>query len=43
VLVLRDLEGFDERSVSTLLAVELGTVKSRLYRARLSFRKAWQR
>jgi RNA polymerase sigma factor (sigma-70 family) len=42
VLVLRDLEGLDERSVSALLAVEVGTVKSRLHRARASFRKAWQ-
>jgi RNA polymerase sigma factor (sigma-70 family) len=43
VLVLRDLEGLDERSVSSLLDVEVGTVKSRLHRARQSFRKAWQR
>lgn len=43
VLVLRDLEGMDERAVSTLLAVEPGTVKSRLHRARQSFRRAWQR
>jgi RNA polymerase sigma-70 factor (ECF subfamily) len=43
VLVLRDLEGLDERTISGLLNVELGTVKSRLHRARASFRKAWQR
>jgi RNA polymerase sigma-70 factor (ECF subfamily) len=43
VLVLRDLEGLDERTVSDLLAVEVGTVKSRLHRARGSFRKAWSR
>jgi RNA polymerase sigma factor (sigma-70 family) len=43
VLMLRDLEGLDERSVSSLLNVEVGTVKSRLHRARMSFRKAWQR
>jgi RNA polymerase sigma-70 factor (ECF subfamily) len=43
VLVLRDLEGLDENSVSALLDVEVGTVKSRLHRARRSFRKAWQR
>ena len=43
VLVLRDLEGLDERSVSALLQVEVGTVKSRLHRARQSFQKAWQR
>jgi RNA polymerase sigma-70 factor (ECF subfamily) len=43
VLVLRDLEDLDERSAAVLLAVEVGTVKSRLHRARQSFRKAWQR
>lgn len=43
VLVLRDLEGLDERSVSALLSVEVGTVKSRLHRARQSFRKVRQR
>ncbi|MER5635569.1 sigma-70 family RNA polymerase sigma factor [Kitasatospora sp. NPDC002227] len=42
VLVLRDLEGLDERQTARLLAVAPGTVKSRLSRARLSFRKAWQ-
>lgn len=43
VLVLRELEGLDERSAAELLAVAPGTVKSRLHRARSSFRKAWQR
>ncbi|HEY4019137.1 MAG TPA: sigma factor-like helix-turn-helix DNA-binding protein [Pseudonocardiaceae bacterium] len=43
VLVLRDLEGLDEHTVGTLLAVPEGTVKSRLFRARKSFRKAWVR
>ncbi|GAA1255444.1 hypothetical protein GCM10009665_52500 [Kitasatospora nipponensis] len=42
VLLLRDLEGLDERHCAELLAVAPGTVKSRLSRARLSFRKAWQ-
>jgi len=42
VLVLRDLEGLDERQTADLLGVASGTVKSRLSRARLSFRKAWQ-
>lgn len=41
VLVLRDLEGLDEKTVSRMLAVEVGTVKSRLHRARHSFREAW--
>lgn len=42
VLVLRDLEGLDEKQVSELLDIELGTVKSRLHRARRGFRKAWR-
>lgn len=41
VLVLRDLEGLDENAAAALLAVPPGTVKSRLHRARLSFRKEW--
>ena len=43
VLVLRDLEGLDERTAAAVLAVPKGTVKSRLSRARSSFRKAWNR
>lgn len=43
VLVLRDVEGLDERTVSELLEVSTGTVKSRLHRARRGFRKAWER
>lgn len=41
VLVLRDLEGLDEQTAAALLDVPAGTVKSRLHRARASFRKAW--
>lgn len=41
VLTLRDLEGFDEAEAARLLAVPRGTVKSRLHRARDSFRNAW--
>jgi RNA polymerase sigma-70 factor (ECF subfamily) len=41
VLVLRDLEGLDESAVAAYLDVPKGTVKSRLARARASFRKAW--
>ncbi|MFI6938981.1 RNA polymerase sigma factor [Streptomyces sp. NPDC050418] len=41
VLVLRDVEGLDEETVAALLGVPTGTAKSRLHRARLSFRKAW--
>ncbi|MEU6862238.1 RNA polymerase sigma factor [Streptomyces sp. NPDC046876] len=42
VLVLRDLEDLDERQVADLLGISVGTVKSRLHRARCSFRKEWQ-
>jgi RNA polymerase sigma factor (sigma-70 family) len=42
VLVLRDLEGLDEQAAAALLRVPQGTVKSRLSRARRSFRKEWQ-
>lgn len=41
LLVLRDLEGLDEHAAAELLAVPAGTAKSRLHRARASFRKAW--
>jgi len=41
VLMLRDLEGVAEQRVADLLAVPVGTVKSRLSRARRSFRKEW--
>jgi RNA polymerase sigma-70 factor (ECF subfamily) len=41
VLVLRDLEGLDEHTSAALLAVPAATVRSRLFRARRSFRKAW--
>jgi RNA polymerase sigma factor (sigma-70 family) len=42
VLVVRDLEGLDEMEASRILAVQPGTVRSRLFRARVSFRKAWR-
>lgn len=43
VLVLRELEGLDEQSASDILNISCGTMKSRLHRARHSFRKAWPR
>jgi RNA polymerase sigma factor (sigma-70 family) len=42
VLVLRDLEGMDEQAAAAVLDVPSGTAKSRLHRARASFRKAWR-
>jgi RNA polymerase sigma factor (sigma-70 family) len=42
ILLLRDVEGMDEQEAARLLTVPVGTAKSRLSRARLSFRKEWQ-
>ncbi len=41
ILVLRELDGLDERSAGEVLNLARGTVKSRLHRARNSFRTAW--
>lgn len=41
VLMLRDLRDLDERTVARMLDVSAGTVKSRLHRARRSFRGHW--
>jgi RNA polymerase sigma-70 factor (ECF subfamily) len=41
VLVVRDLEELDEGAAGALLDVPAGTVRSRLFRARSNFRKAW--
>ena len=43
ILVLRDIEGLDEQTVSDMLAVSTGTAKSRLHRARRRFRQEWDR
>lgn len=41
ILVLREIEGLDEKAAADLLAISAGTAKSRLSRAKSSFRKAW--
>lgn len=41
VLVLRVIEGLTEEQAGQVLSVPAGTVRSRLFRARTSFRKAW--
>jgi RNA polymerase sigma-70 factor (ECF subfamily) len=38
VLVMRDIEGFDYQQMADLLSLPLGTLKSRLFRARLGLR-----
>jgi RNA polymerase sigma-70 factor (ECF subfamily) len=38
VLVMRDIEGFDYQQMAELLGLPLGTLKSRLFRARLALR-----
>jgi len=39
VLVMRDIEGFDYQQMADVLALPLGTLKSRLFRARLALRE----
>ena len=38
VLVMRDIEGFDYQQMADVLELPLGTLKSRLFRARLALR-----
>jgi len=38
VLILRDIEQMDYQKIATVLAIPVGTVKSRLFRARLALR-----
>jgi RNA polymerase sigma-70 factor, ECF subfamily len=39
VLVMRDIEGFDYQQMAEVLVLPLGTLKSRLFRARLALRE----
>ena len=41
ILVLRDLEGLTEDEAAAVLDTPVGTVKSRLHRARSAFRERW--
>ncbi len=40
VIVLRDIEGFDYQEIAAILQVPRGTVKSRLFRARIALQQA---
>lgn len=40
IIVLRDLQGMDYHQIAEVLAVPVGTVKSRLFRARLALRRS---
>ena len=42
LLVMRDLEGFDYRQMAEVLGLPLGTLKSRLFRARVALRELMQ-
>ncbi|WP_026415490.1 RNA polymerase sigma factor [Actinomadura oligospora] len=41
ILVLREIEGLDEKTAADRLTISPGTAKSRLSRAKSTFRKAW--
>ncbi len=41
VLTMRHIDGLDEQAVAGILNVPIGTVRSRLFRARSIFRKSW--
>jgi RNA polymerase sigma-70 factor (ECF subfamily) len=43
LLVLRDVRGLDYAQIAHVLEVPVGTVKSRLFRARITLREAYEK
>ena len=43
LLILRDIQGLEYAHMAEVLGIPIGTVKSRLFRARLAFRKVYER
>ena len=41
IIVLRDIEGFSYRELAEMLSCPMGTIMSRLARARAKFRNFW--
>jgi RNA polymerase sigma-70 factor (ECF subfamily) len=39
ILVLREIEGYDYEAIAEILAISIGTVRSRLHRARAQLRQ----
>ncbi|SFI41599.1 RNA polymerase sigma-70 factor, ECF subfamily [Paenibacillus sp. UNC496MF] len=43
ILLLHDIQGFRYEEIAALAAIPVGTVKSRLFAARMALRKIWNR
>jgi RNA polymerase sigma-70 factor (ECF subfamily) len=43
ILVLREVDGFDYETIARVLDISVGTVRSRLYRARTHLRQQLER